>query len=78
MWEQHFFRAQLTSKKEDFIGKKVLDLGCGYGRHSYFAARYGAEVIAIDCSEDAVLATKEDTKDLKHVHIIKLMEPIYL
>ena len=71
VWEQHFSELNEPLKKEDFIGTTVLDLGCGYGRHSYFAARYGAEVIAIDCSEDAVLATKENTKGLKHVHVIQ-------
>ena len=71
VWETHFLELNDPLRKEDFIGKRVLDLGCGYGRHSYFAARYGAEVIAIDSSEDAVLATKENTKNLKHVHIIQ-------
>jgi SAM-dependent methyltransferase len=35
-----------------FPGKRVLDAGCGTGRHAYFAAQYGAgEVIALDLSE---------------------------
>src|SRR5919197_163165 len=36
---------------EFFSGKRVLDAGCGTGRHSYFAASYGAaEVMALDLS----------------------------
>ena len=31
-------------------GDRVLDLGCGFGRHSYQAARLGAQVVAFDAS----------------------------
>jgi SAM-dependent methyltransferase len=35
-----------------FRGKRVLDAGCGTGRHARFAAQYGAgEVVALDLSE---------------------------
>jgi len=35
-----------------FRGKRVLDAGCGTGRHSYYAAKYGAsEVVGLDLSE---------------------------
>ena len=27
---------------QDFAGKQVLDLGCGYGWHSAYAAEHGA------------------------------------
>ena len=27
-------------------GDRLLDLGCGFGRHAYQAARLGAEVVA--------------------------------
>ena len=29
-------------------GDRLLDLGCGFGRHAYQAARLGAEVVAFD------------------------------
>lgn len=36
----------------DFSGKRVLDLGCGYGWHCEYAASHGAKsVIGIDLSE---------------------------
>jgi SAM-dependent methyltransferase len=35
-------------------GDRLLDLGCGFGRHSYQAARLGAEVVAFDASADEV------------------------
>jgi SAM-dependent methyltransferase len=34
---------------------KVLDLGCGFGRHAFEAARRGASVVALDAGEEEVL-----------------------
>jgi SAM-dependent methyltransferase len=35
-------------------GDKILDLGCGFGRHAYEAARRGAHVVALDAGKDEV------------------------
>ncbi len=35
-------------------GDSILDLGCGFGRHAYEAARRGARVIALDAGRDEV------------------------
>jgi SAM-dependent methyltransferase len=35
-------------------GDRVLDLGCGFGRHAYQAARLGAAVVAVDAGADEV------------------------
>ena len=36
----------------DFTGRRVLDLGCGYGWHCKYAAEHGARaVLGIDLSE---------------------------
>jgi SAM-dependent methyltransferase len=35
-------------------GDKVLDLGCGFGRHAYEAARLGAAVVAVDAGPEEV------------------------
>ncbi|MFB3894887.1 MAG: class I SAM-dependent rRNA methyltransferase [bacterium] len=44
-------------------GKKVLDLFCGIGPWSIYAAKYGAqEVVAIDSSESAIELAKENAK----------------
>lgn len=39
-------------------GHVVLDLGTGFGRHSFETARRGAHVIAVDLAADEVAATK--------------------
>ena len=49
----------------DFIGQLVLDAGCGYGRHAFFAGRYGAEVVAFDRSSDAIAAAAANTAGLQ-------------
>ena len=38
----------------DVRGKAVLDLGCGFGRHAFEAARRGASVVALDAGPDEV------------------------
>lgn len=35
-------------------GDRLLDLGCGFGRHAYQAARLGAQVVAVDAGADEV------------------------
>ena len=35
-------------------GDRLLDLGCGFGRHAYQAARLGAQVVAFDAGADEV------------------------
>ena len=42
---------ELRDHLPDFTGKRVLDLGCGYGWHAAYAADHGAEhVLATDIS----------------------------
>ena len=47
----------LTARYEDLglcPGDAVLDLGCGFGRHAYEAARRGGVVVALDAGRDEV------------------------
>lgn len=54
-----------------FNNKVVLDAGCGVGRHTYWATKFGAkEIIGIDLS-NAVEASYENTKEFPNVHIIQ-------
>ena len=40
-------------------GGKILDLGCGYGRHVLSLAKYGYEVQGYDLSSDLLEIAKE-------------------
>ena len=56
---------------EFFKNKLVLEAGCGKGRHTQLASRWGAkEVIAVDLSS-AVETAFAATRDLDNVHIIQ-------
>ena len=35
-------------------GERVLDMGCGFGRHAFALLRQGADVVALDYSQDEV------------------------
>ena len=39
-------------------GQQLLDLGCGFGRHAFGAARRGAHVVAVDRSDEEVAAVR--------------------
>lgn len=48
----------------DFTGKRVLDLGCGYGWHCRYAADHGArQVIGIDSSEKMIEQAQSMTEN---------------
>jgi SAM-dependent methyltransferase len=40
-------------------GDRLLDLGCGFGRHAYQAARLGAEVVALDAGPEEVRSVRD-------------------
>ena len=54
-----------------FAGKRVLDAGCGTGRHAHLAAQFGArEVVALDLS-GAVEAARVNLRELDNVHVLQ-------
>lgn len=53
-----------------FKGKLGLDMGCGFGRHIYNAALFGAEMVGVDLS-DAIESTAENTRELPNVHLVQ-------
>jgi 2-polyprenyl-3-methyl-5-hydroxy-6-metoxy-1,4-benzoquinol methylase/uncharacterized protein YbaR (Trm112 family) len=57
-WEGNFRDYMFPHAPEFFRGKKVLDAGCGIGRHAYYAALYGAEVWAVDISDAVEVAAR--------------------
>ena len=71
--EERFFKATGWTKKELF-GKLVLDIGCGSGRFSEIALKYGAIVVAIDYSI-AIDAAYDNLK--KHKNFFCFQADIY-
>ena len=55
---------------EFFPGKFGLDAGCGFGRHVYYAAEFGAEMVGVDFSA-AIDAARENTVGRKGVHLVQ-------
>jgi ubiquinone/menaquinone biosynthesis C-methylase UbiE len=49
--------------------KRVLDLGCGTGRHSFHLARQGFKVIAVDNSSEALKILKRKIKEQSLINI---------
>lgn len=69
-YEMNFLSYICPVEKTFFKDKLVLDAGCGMGRHTYYAGKYGAEVIGFDLSEAVEVANK-NTKDFQNVHILQ-------
>lgn len=53
-----------------FSGKNGLDVGCGFGRHIYNAANFGAEMVGVDISA-AIDVTRRNTRHLPNVHLVQ-------
>ena len=53
--------SELQKLLPDFEGKRVLDLGCGYGWHCLYAANHGAKLVhGIDISEKMLESCKRE------------------
>jgi 2-polyprenyl-3-methyl-5-hydroxy-6-metoxy-1,4-benzoquinol methylase/uncharacterized protein YbaR (Trm112 family) len=68
-WEKQFLDYMQPHAADFFPGKKILDAGCGNGRFAYYAAKYGAEVWAIDLGP-AVEVAKRNTAS-RNVHVVQ-------
>lgn len=55
---------------EFYKGKLGLDAGCGFGRHIYYAAELGAEMVGLDYSS-AIDAAAEVTRGVKNIHLVQ-------
>jgi len=69
-WNQSFLGYMQPHDAEFFRGKKVLDAGCGNGRFAYYAAKYGAEVWAIDLGP-AVEVARRNTEQAGRVQVLQ-------
>jgi SAM-dependent methyltransferase len=63
---------------EWFAGKKILDAGCGPGRHSWAFGMLGAEVTAFDMSDNGLEAARRDCAELPNIRFEKrnILEPL--
>ncbi len=70
-YEEQFLAWIAPNDRATFVDRVVLDGGCGKGRHTRLAARFGArEVLAVDLSS-AVDAAYANTRALPNVHVIQ-------
>ena len=69
-WNQSFLDYMQPHGPDFFRGKKVLDAGCGNGRFAYYAAKYGAEVWAIDLGP-AVEVARRNTEQAGEVQVVQ-------
>lgn len=69
VWEKQFLDYMQPHAADFFPGKKILDAGCGNGRFAYYAAKYGAEVWAIDLGP-AVEVARRNTK-ARNVRVVQ-------
>jgi SAM-dependent methyltransferase len=55
---------------EDFINRTVLDAGCGMGRNSYWAIKWGAKsVVAFDYGKDSVESAKKNLAEFPNARV---------
>lgn len=67
----------LFSMMPDLKGKRVLDLGCGFGEHCKRFAENGADkVVGIDISEKMLKTAKEENSDARITYINMAMEDL--
>jgi SAM-dependent methyltransferase len=68
--EEKIFREEIQIDVSHFQNKRILDAGCGMGRFTRIAARFGGEVFGVDLS-DSVFKAREITQAFPSVHIIQ-------
>lgn len=69
-FRENFWTYLRPATPEFFHGRLGLDAGCGFGRHIYHAASYGAEMVGVDFSR-AIDATRKNTRHLPNVHLVQ-------
>ncbi|MDD5543352.1 MAG: methyltransferase domain-containing protein [Acidobacteriia bacterium] len=69
-WEQNFLGYLAPHGPEFFPGKRILEAGCGNGRHAFYSGSYGAEHWAMDLGP-AVEVARKNTRQLACVHIVQ-------
>ena len=62
----------------DFLGKRVLDLGCGFGWHCMYAAKNGADsVVGVDISDNMLQQARKINSSGKSRYIDVYKRQVY-
>jgi SAM-dependent methyltransferase/uncharacterized protein YbaR (Trm112 family) len=69
-WEQNFWGYFAPHTSATFQGKRVLDAGCGTGRHTFYAAQFAQEVWSVDLG-DAVEVARRNNADNQNVQVVQ-------
>ena len=69
-FEEDFLNYIHPVGREFFTGKRGLDAGCGYGRHMFHAARFGARMVGLDFSR-AIERARDVTAGLTRVQVVQ-------
>lgn len=62
---------ELEKLLPDFHGKRVLDLGCGYGWHCIYAAEHGAQRVEGTDISERMLAVAREKCQMEQVHFVR-------
>lgn len=57
------------SEHLDFKGKKILDMGCGFGLHSLIFSFYGAEVVGMDMNTERLNVLNDLVNEIGNVKV---------
>ncbi len=70
-FRHNFLNYLYPSTEHSFKGKVVLDAGCGFGRHLFYAATFGAKTaVGLDFSIAADVSWN-NTRRLPHAHVVQ-------
>ncbi len=63
---------KVIKDKNYWIGKNILDAGCGIGRNTYWPMSFGAQsALAIDIDDRTLNAARKNLKNIKNVKVKK-------
>jgi SAM-dependent methyltransferase len=68
--EEPVFQTKSLMQSSEFANKLILDAGCGNGRYTYMASKYGGCVIGVDLTH-AVDAAFDNTREIASVCIVQ-------
>ena len=67
----------IRSLMPDLTGKRVLDMGCGFGHVARYVRKMGAaEVLGIDISDRMIEAARQATDDPAILYAVKAMQDL--